>query len=92
MSNKNTKKDETTQGVPDDLVNRLRALHGQIADSMDHLINEECTYAEVLTAPDRIQNSLCELRRLDEDRFRDDLDWVQQYFPHLAAEVEKETE
>lgn len=71
---------------------RLNALHRQIADSMDHLINEECTYADVLTAPDRIQDSLRELRRLDDARYRDDPGWVRKYFPHLAEEVEKETE
>jgi len=72
--------------------NRLHALHRQIADSMDHLINEECTYADVLSAPVRIQDSLRELRRLDEERYLEDLRWVRKYFPRLAAEVDKEVD
>ena len=53
---------------------------------MDHLINEECSYEDVLVAPDRIRAALREALEQDEAKGRELVRWVAGYFPDLAAE------
>ena len=69
---------------------RLDTLSRRVKDSMDYLINAECSYSEWAAAPDVLRHSLLESHRLDPEKGRQLIGWTSGYFPDTVAEVEKE--
>ncbi len=71
---------------------RQAELRIAVMNAMDHLINEECSFQDVLVAPDRIRAALREALEIDEAEGRELVRWVAGYFPELAGEFATEGE
>jgi len=69
---------------------RIDTLTVRVKDSMDYLINAECSHSQWQDAPKVLRRSLLEAHDLDPEKGRHLIGWTAGYFPETAAEIEAE--